>query len=288
MDCPMGDFQSSYLDQLRGPGETLTVELRPPPADRSGTETMDAWIDTYHGVRKLSRKGRFLFLTDNAVGAEEEENLAHLGANLSEEVDPGLITPFLTCKHTLDYCILYAERAWAQGFRALAVLGGDQQVGAPRCLPHAYMLRQRIRERVPGLALGGWANPHRDPNAQAEYLAREEFTGDFWLSQIVSHHSLHRVEDLLKAADNAGVSTPGVFGVFYYRSGNPRTLHRLGEFFPLPAAELAGEFGAGASPEEICARSIRGLRGLGIRHLYLSNLPIRKAEERLGRILELV
>ena len=284
----MGDSRSSYLDGLLEPGETLTVEFRPPPADRSGAETMDAWIDTYHGVRRLRRNGRFLFLTDNAVGAEEEENLAHLGANLSEEVDPGFITPFLTCKHSLDYCLLYAQRAWAQGFRALAVLGGDRQVGAPRCLPHAYMLRQRIRERVPGLALGGWANPHRAPEVQAEYLAREEFTGEFWLSQIASHHSLDRVEGLLKAADSTGVSAPGVFGVFFYRSGNPRTLSRLGEFFPVPAEQLAHEFQGGVSPEEVCARSIRGLRELGIKDLYLSNLPMRRAEETLGRVLELV
>jgi len=81
----MSDFQSPYLDQLLGGGETLTVEFRPPPADRSGPEAMDAWIDSYHGVRRLIRGGKFLFLTDNAVGASEEENLAHLGANLAEE-----------------------------------------------------------------------------------------------------------------------------------------------------------------------------------------------------------
>src|SRR5680860_469739 len=124
----MGEFQSDYLDELRrgqlyphetsdaagdaeaAPG-TLTVELRPPASDRSGSETMDAWIDTYHSVRQLVRKKRFLFLTDNAVGAAEEENLAHLGSNLAEEVDPSWIAPFLTCKHSLDHCLMYAERA---------------------------------------------------------------------------------------------------------------------------------------------------------------------------------
>lgn len=319
----MSDFQSPYLGQLRlghrpsdqkpqgqltadqlpsgqiqGGGGTLTVELRPPAADQSGPETMDAWIDTFHSVRRLVRKNRFLFLTDNAVGAAEEENLAHLGANLAEEVDPSWITPFLTCKHSLDYSLMYAERAWAQGFRAMAVLGGDQQAGSPRCLPHAYMLRQRIRERVPGMALGGWANPHKDAAEQAGYLAREEFTAEFWLSQVVSHHSVDRVEGLLEELERRGVQTPGaqnadtqlpgVFGVFYYRSGNPRTLQILNEFFPVPAEALIREFEEGATPEEVCARSIRALRGIGIKNLYVSNLPIRRAGAALDGILRLV
>ncbi len=326
---------SPYLAALRAPGDTLTVELRPPLLGRTGPETMDDWIDLHHGVRRLARKGHFLFLTDNAVGTAEEENLAHLGANLSEEVDPGRVAPFLTSKHTLDYCLRYAERAWARGFRALAVLGGDQQVGPPRCLPHAYLLRRKIRERLPEMALGGWANPHRDPRTQAGYLAADAFSGEFWLSQVVSHHSLDRVEGFLRALEEAGLEArgpaenpargkaaddarggsdgvaggrfgggaggrssggtdpggrplPGVFGVFYYRSGNPRTLRRLGGFFPVPAQELGREFASGASPEEVCARTIRGLGGLGIRNLYLSNLPIRGAEATLSRILELV
>jgi hypothetical protein len=285
-------LSSPYLERLGNDlahgGGTVTVELRPPPSDRLGTEAMDAWIDIHHGVRRLARAGHFLFLTDNAVGAAEEENLTHLGANLSEEVDPGYVSPFLTCKHSLDYCLRYAERAWAQGFRALAVLGGDQQEGAPRCLPHAYQLRQKIRERVPGLALGGWANPHRDPAAQAEFLAAEDFTGEFWLSQVVSHHSVSRVEGLMRANEEAGLTLPGVFGVFYYRSGNSKTLEILNEFFPVPAEALSKEFAEGATPEEVCARSIRALNAAGIRNLYVSNLPMRGAAARLQSILALV
>jgi 5,10-methylenetetrahydrofolate reductase len=288
----MGEFQSPYqspyLDQLLGGGGTLTVELRPPAAGQSGPETMEAWIDTHHSVRRLVRKDRFLFLTDNAVGAAEEENLAHLGANLSEEVDPGGIAPFLTCKHSLEHCLMYAERAWAQGFRALAVLGGDQQEGAPRCLPHAYQLRRQIRNRIPGMALGGWANPHKDAVEQAGYLARPEFTAEFWLSQVVSHHSIDLVEGFLEQVASQGVQLPGVFGVFYYRSGNPRTLQVLSEFFPVPAEALIREFEEGATPEEVCARSIRALRRLGVKNLYVSNLPLRRGAAALDRILGLV
>jgi hypothetical protein len=65
---------------------------------------------------------------------------------------------------------------------------------------------------------------------------------------------------------------PGAFGVFFYRSANPTTLQRLGEFFPVPADELRKEFAAGATPIEICARTIRELRSLGADKVYVSNL----------------
>jgi len=282
----MTDSPRGFLEQLQSAQDVFTVELRPPMANLLGPDSMDAWIDTHHAVRRLVRKGRFLFLTDNAVGAAEEENLSHLGANLAEEVRPTSIIPFLTCKHSLDYCLRYAERAWAQGFRALTVLGGDQTVGAPRCFPHAYELRQRIRERVPGLALGGWANPHGDPHVQAGYLTHQDFTAEFWLSQVVSHHSLPAVEAFLRAMESGGETSPGIFGVFYYRSGNPKTLERLSPFFPVPSAELNKEFSQGASPEEICARSIRALLKMGVRNLYLSNLPMEGAAAVVDRILE--
>jgi hypothetical protein len=277
---------NEFLDHLRGPEEVVTVELRPPTANLLGPDSMDAWIDMYHGVRRMVRKGRYLFLTDNAVGAAEEENLSHLGSNLAEEVQPTSIIPFLTCKHSLDYCLMYAERAWTQGFEALTVLGGDQSVGAPRCFPHAFELRERIRERVPEMTLGGWANPHRDAHQQAGFLVDPRFTAEFWMAQVVSHHSLGKVEAFLRATEDAGVETPGIYGVFFYRSGNPRTLQRLAPFFPVPGDELTEEFGRGATPVEICARSIRALLGMGIRNIYLSNIPLEGAAGTVNRILE--
>jgi hypothetical protein len=79
-----------------------------------------------------------------------------------------------------------------------------------------------------------------------------------------------------------------MFGVFYYRSANPRTLQALSGFLPVPAEELSREFAQGASPEEICARSIHALSAAGVRHFYVSNLPLGKAARTLQRILELV
>lgn len=273
-----------FLEALKGPGPVAVVELRPPSLGLEGPHAMDAWIDLHHEVRRLAREGHYLFLTDNAVGEAEEENLAHLGANLAGEVDPARVVPFLTCKHSLEYCLLYAERAWAQGFRALVVLGGDRSVGPPRCLPHAHHLRRRIRERVPDLLLGGWANPHRDPEEQAGYMAHPDYEADFWLSQVVSHHSADRAEALCQALRKREMGIPGVFGVFFYRSPRRKTLERLGEFFPVPAGALREEFAAGATPEEICRRSVEALEERGMTNLYFSNLVLRNASRNMREI----
>jgi hypothetical protein len=80
---------------------------------------------------------------------------------------------------------------------------------------------------------------------------------------------------------------PGIFGVFYYRSANPKTLDTLRQFLPVPAEGLAREFAAGATPDEVCARTIRALRSAGIRRFYVSNLPIGKARQTLERVLQL-
>jgi hypothetical protein len=228
-----------------------------------------------------------VFLTDSAVGSKEEDNLRHLVINLGTDVPRSHVVPFLTCKHPLDYCLNYADRAHEHGFDALVVLGGDKSVGEPRCVEHAWQLRDQIRRRVPALSLGGWANPHADPAAQVRHLLDEHATAEFYLTQIVSHHSRGRVEDFLEEAGRRGLGLPGIFGVFYYRSANPRTLAALSHFLPVPIDDLAREFANGATPEEVCARSLRGLLDAGVRHFYVSNLPIHGAALTLRRIVAL-
>jgi hypothetical protein len=56
------------VDRLRGETPVLTAELRPPRAELDASEGMDAWIDTYHAIRRLSRQQVPVFLTDSAVG----------------------------------------------------------------------------------------------------------------------------------------------------------------------------------------------------------------------------
>jgi hypothetical protein len=254
----------------------------------SYAESVDAWIDLHHAVSRLARRDMLVFLTDNAVGQAEEENLAHLTANLAGATDLARVVPFLTCKHTLEYCQMYAARAASHGVDALTVVGGDQLAGPARCVPHAWELRRLLRGRGASLTLGGWVNPHRDPEEQVDFLLSENFGAEFYLTQIVSHHSIDRVERFLTAARRRGVRHPGVFGVFLYRSANPETLAQLGRYFPVPAGEIAAEFAAGLTGEEICARSIRALRDVGADKVYVSNLGFRGVDARYRRILELV
>jgi hypothetical protein len=275
----------SIVERLQTEPSVIAAELRPPRVELETRASMDAWIDTYHAVRSLTREGTPVFLTDSAVGLKEEDNLRHLVNNLGSSVPRSEIVPFLTCKHPMDFCTAYADRAVQQGFLALVVLGGDKSVGPPRCVDHAWELREEIRRHQPKLALGGWANPHASIEEQVEHLLDEHATAEFFLTQIVSHHSAGRVRQFVETAARRGLAIPGMFGVFYYRSANPRTLEALESFLPVPAEELSAEFAAGASPEDVCARTIRELRAAGARHFYISNLPLPRAALTLGRIL---
>jgi len=274
----------NLLSRLAAPAPLLAVELRPPRAALAQGLTMDAWMAMHRAVRRLVAGDTVLFLTDNAVGAREEENLHHLASNLEQDVPFDRICPFLTTKHSLEYCLWFAARAEARGHSAITVLGGDTSVGPPRCLPHAYLLRQRIKERHPSLALGGWANPRRDAAAQVGYLLDEGAAADFYLTQIVSHHDLGPITRFVREAEAKGLALPGIFGVFYYRSANPATLARLAQFLPVPAEGVARDFAGGLSADEVCARTVRALHELGVTRFYVSNLKPDDAPERLAAI----
>jgi 5,10-methylenetetrahydrofolate reductase len=275
------------LSALRSNSSVVAAELRPPRAELASREGMNAWIDTYHAVRRLTRQGTFVMLTDSAVGMQEEDNLRHLVTNLGGDVPRERIVPFLTAKHSTEYCLSYAERAHQHGFPALVVLGGDK-AGAPRCVEHAWQLRRMLRQREHGLMLGGWANPHADVERQVDYLAAPDFNAEFYLTQIVSHHHADQVSRFLKTAGRRALSLPGVFGVFFYRSANPRTLDVLRSFLPVPAEGLTREFGAGDSPVDVCARTIRTLLDVGAQHFYISNLPSGRAQSVLASIIDRV
>jgi 5,10-methylenetetrahydrofolate reductase len=273
------------VDALRHDTPVIAAELRPPRAELDSAEGMDAWIDTYHAVRSLTRQGVRVFLTDSAVGTQEENNLRHLVTNLGHDVARSHVVPFLTSKHSLEFCVSYAEQAAQHGFDSLVVLGGDKTVGRPRCVEHAWELRAAIRAREPRLSLGGWANPHADAARQVDFLVDDSFTGEFYLTQVVSHLQLDPVKRFLDEAKRRAVAIPGMFGVFYYRSANPRTLRALGQFLPVPVDGLIAEFESGATPTDICVRTIRAMADLGVRHFYISNLPLMGAPSTLAAIL---
>jgi 5,10-methylenetetrahydrofolate reductase len=277
----------SFLTRLRSAHDSvISVELRPPRAELESAEGMDAWIDTYHAVRSLARQNIAVMITDSAVGAQEENNLRHLVANLGAPAASAHVVPFLTCKHSLEFSLGYADQAAHHGFRSVVVLGGDKHLGRPRCVEHAWQLRQQIRARHPDLELGGWANPNANPQQQVDFLLDAEVNADFYLTQIVSHHQVGTVRAFVEESRRRGVTLPGVFGVFYYRSANPKTLATLRQFLPVPADELRAEFASGATPVDVCARTIRTLVDVGARHFYISNLPLRGTAHTLNAILE--
>ena len=128
---------------------------------------MDAWMDVHRAVARLSNADTAIFLTDSAVGAGEEEGMAHLAANLGPRAVRERIVPFLTLKHPLDYCLRCAARARRERFPALVVLGGDKRGGPPRCLPHAFELREDgVADGLGGNA-GGIGNEENRPAAIA-------------------------------------------------------------------------------------------------------------------------
>ena len=274
------------IDALNLGATVIAAELRPPRAELGSREGMDAWIDMYHAVRSLARREVRVFLTDSAVGTQEENNLRHLVTNLGRDVAHDHVVPFLTTKHSVDFCLSYAEQAWQQGFPSLVVLGGDKSIGRPRCVDHAWQLRKRIREREPRLTLGGWANPYADVAQQVDYMTDDCFNAEYYLTQIVSHLNVAPVERFITETRQRGIDKPGVFGVFYYRSANRKTLSALSRFLPVPIDALAREFADGATPDDLCARTMRAMMDVGARHFYISNLPLLGAASTLTAILD--
>ena len=278
----------SLAAALNSGGTVIAAELRPPRAELSSREGMDAWIDIYHAVRSLARRDVRVFLTDSAVGTQEENNLRHLVTNLGRDVTRDHVIPFLTSKHSIEFCLSYAEQAWQHGFPSLVVLGGDRSVGRPRCVEHAWQLREQIRAHEPRLTLGGWANPYADAAEQVSFISDSCFHAEYYLTQIVSHLNIEPVERFIRETRNRGVEKPGIFGVFFYRSANPRTLAALRHFLPVPAEGLTREFDAGDTPVDVCTRTLRAMIDAGARHFYISNLPLDGAAATLSEILDRV
>ena len=199
------------------------MELRPPRAELEAAEGMDAWIDTYHAIRSLTRHDVRVMVTDSAVGAQEENNLRHLVANLGDAVGRHQVIPFLTTKHSLEFCLAYADQAVHNGFPSLVVLGGDKHVGRA-AIARARVAAAPADSRAPSRT-SSWAAGRirsRIRSRQVDFLLRPDAHADFYLTQIVSHHQADRVGAFLDAGRSNGLAMPGVFGVFYYRSATRR------------------------------------------------------------------
>ena len=122
-----------------------------------------------------------------------------------------------------------------------------------------------------------------------DLLKQTESTTDFVLTQVVSHHDLKPLENFIAEASRQALTTPLLVGVFYYRSGRPKTLEALSAFMPVPTEGLMREFGEkGCHADEVCARTIRAVRALGQPHVYLCNLAPAGAARRLTALRGLV
>jgi hypothetical protein len=273
----------SLLDALTSEKRLINVEMCPPRMDLPMEESVEAWIDSNHLMRKITALRRYVFMTDGAIGRREEPNLRHVTINLGADADRSRIVPILTTKHSLEYCLEFAERSYGLGFTSMVVLGGDKSDGVPRCVEHAYELRHLIRERVPGMTLGGWASPHGG-RRQVEYILDPNYSSDFFLAQIASHYQTDALDVFLDSLAQMKVRMPAIFGVFYYRSANAKTCSMLSQFFPVPFESLKQDFDRGISPKEICARSICALLQRGVKHVYISNLPMGTAAKTLSDI----
>lgn len=279
-----GEGEPGLTAALAGEAPVRAIEFRPPLRELPEDDSLDAWIDLSQAARALLAEGRFVLLTDDAVGSREEESLQHLTSSLGEHADLSGVVPFLTCKHTLDYCLLFAKRAASLGVPAITVTGGDRDVGPPRCVERSRDLRRIIRKTVPDLRLGAWVNPFADPAMQVGLLLDPRHVADYYITQVVSHHRMEPLDRFLEESERRSLGMPGLVGVFHYRSGSRRTLARLSRFLPVPVDGLLAELDAGASPEEITARTFAALAERGVMHTYLSNLDPRSALERLARI----
>jgi hypothetical protein len=133
------------------------------------------------------------------------------------------------------------------------------------------------------MILGGWANPHGGKR-QVEFMLDPEYSADFYLAQIVSHYQPHAMDDFLNETTRLKVKIPGIFGVFYYRTANPKTFSLLSNFLPVPVEDLQRDFARGVHPEEICARSVLALFERGVKNVYISNLPMPTATQTFSRI----
>ena len=121
---------ASYLSLLNSESSSVVaVELRPPRAELEAAEGMDAWIDTYHAIRSLTRQDVRVMLTDSAVGAQEENNRRHLVTIWRIGRPHRYSVPH--DKHSLAFCLALADQAVSTMVFRRVVIGGTSMSGVP-------------------------------------------------------------------------------------------------------------------------------------------------------------
>jgi hypothetical protein len=104
----------------------------------------------------------------------------------------------------------------------------------------------------------------------------------------VSHHDIEHGCAVHPGCQPTRRKAAGTLRGVLLQEREPADAGGIGRVYSGPAEGLAREFAAGATAEEICARTIRALLDVGARHFYISNLPIGRAQQVLANVLEKV
>ena len=208
MLCPLMS-RPSHRSPLRRP--VFAAELRPPRAELATREGMDAWIDTYHAVRRLTRRGTFVFLTDSAVGAQEEDNLRHLVTNLGRDVprERDRAVPDRRSTRSTTACRTPSARG-RTGFPRWSCSAATRRVGHPavrRARLAAARAAPRARSRARARRLGQSARRCR--SARSTFLTDGNFNAEFYLTQVVSHHDAGACRAFLEVTRRRGADAAG-------------------------------------------------------------------------------
>ena len=209
------------LAALRSGASVFAAELRPPRAELAHAEGMDAWIDTYHAVRRLTRQGTFVFLTDSAVGARggrqpaapgHESRAATCRASGSCRSSPRSIRSSTACRTPSARTRAAFRRSWcsAATSRSARRDRSSTRGSCARCCASATARSRSAAGRI-RMAI---------PSGRSTFSPTPDFHAEFYLTQIVSHHTSRRSRGSCETADGAASTLPGLFGVFYYRSAN--------------------------------------------------------------------
>ena len=219
----------------------LSVELRPPRAELDAAAGMDAWIDTYHAVSGLVAR------RDVRVPHRQRRRRARRTQPAASRHQPRHGRAARSRRAVPDDEALAASSACrtpsARGRKASgrwSCSAATRSVGPPRCVDaRVAAARGDPRARAGALArrLGESARRSGDAGglSRRRALHRRVLPDAGRLASRRRGRSSAFCEEL----DAAAASTlPGIFGVFYYRSANPKTLETLKQFLPVPVEGL--------------------------------------------------
>ena len=183
----------------------------PPTPERHALRRQRGRVDhMYHSIRRGARQDTHLFLTDNAVGRSEEDTSTPLPPTspAAPAERRNRFSPASTRSSTSS-CIAPGR---LDGFEALTVVGG-------RLRRHRSRRASRLRATPHHTALGSpsqprrMADPHREPSGRWTSSWIPHSKGDYYLTEIVSHHHVDRIEWFLAEARGADALSRRVRGL---------------------------------------------------------------------------